>query len=79
MKVKNTYTIIKTQAVTFTEYKDAQEVFSILAVESDGETSASAFAYDVARHRARAEEILARIERISPSPAELADVIEEIL
>ena len=79
MKVKNTYTIIKTEAVTFTEYKEAQEVFSILAVESDGEISDSAFAYDVTRDRSKAEEILAMIERIAPSPAELADVIEEIL
>lgn len=77
--LKNFYTLIKTDAVTHDEQNENSEVFSIIAIESDGETARSALAYDVARDLVKASEILAEIERLSPPLRDFGDTIEELI
>ena len=73
---KTTYTVIKTEAVTFPEEKD---VYSILAVESDGENAFAELAYDVARDPKTANKIVKEIERISPSISDFLEAVEDFL
>ena len=73
---KTTYTVIKTEAITFTNEKD---VFSILAVESDGENAFAELAYDVARDPETANKIVKEIERISPSLSDFLEAVEDFL
>ena len=73
---KMTYTVIKTEAVTFPEEKD---VYSILAVESDGENAFTELAYDVARDSETANKIIKEIERVSPSLSDFIDTVAELL
>ena len=76
---KNTYTLIKTEAVTFTDLPENREVFSILALETDGENVVSSFAYDVSRSEEKAKEILRKITEVSPSLSEFTEAVENIL
>ncbi len=73
---KTTYTVIKTEAVTFPEEKD---VYSILAVESDGENAFTELAYDIARDPETADKIIKEIQRISPSLSDFLEAIEDFL
>ena len=73
---KTTYTVIKTEAITFPKEKD---VYSILAVESDGENAFAEIAYDVARDPETANEIVKDIKRISPSLSDCLEAVEEFL
>ena len=73
---KTTFTLIKTDAVTHTEKKD---VYSILAVESDGETAFAELAYDVARDHKTADELLKKIEWLSPELSEFIDTVAELM
>ena len=73
---KTTFTLIKTEAVTHPKQKD---VFSILAVESDGETAFTELAYDVARDPKTANELLKKIEWLSPDLSEFIDTVAELL
>ncbi len=77
--LKNFYTLVKTEAITCADLTENNEVFSILALESDGETARSVFAYDVARDTVRANEILAEIERLSPPLCDFSDTVEELI
>ena len=73
---KTTYTVIRTDAVAFPEEKD---VYSILAVESDGETAFAEIAYDVARDPETANKIAKEIERIAPSLSDFVEAVEDFL
>lgn len=73
---KMTYTIIKTDAVSFPEEKD---VYSILAVESDGENAFAEIAYDIARDPKTANNIVKQIEKIAPSLSDFLEAVEDFL
>lgn len=77
--LKNSYTLIRTEAVTYSDMFENNEVFSILALESDGETAKSVLAYDVARTATKAKEILTEIERLCPPLCNFNDTVEELI
>ncbi len=70
-----TYQLVKTPAINNAE-SGFNQVYSILEINSSGDTTETKFYYDISRISSRAEEIL---KALNESKLPATDVLEDIL